>query len=710
LNPPSPPPSRLSPWLDGPGPVTPLMSALREASAELPASPEQAQAMRVLAVLQPLRADPEVMAAAALHLWPALRAAVPAAALVSSPRLLALLEGLAAADQVRALHHQRQGKGSAEGLRRLLLALVRDLRAVLVLLAIQLVRLREAAALPADERRALAELTADIYAPLANRLGIWQLKWELEDLAFRWTQPETYQRIARLLDEKRGDRERFIEDAKARIRSALAEAGVAADVAGRPKHIYSIWKKMQRKGVPFSELYDIRAVRVLVDDIPACYAALGLVHQLWPSIPSEFDDYIAHPKGNDYRSLHTAVIGPGGRTLEVQIRTHQMHEHAELGVAAHWRYKEGGGADASFERKVAWMRQLLEQRDEGEEALLAGFSTELVEDRVYALTPRGEVIDLPRGATVLDFAYAVHTEVGHRCRGAKVNGRIVPLDHQPATGERVEILTAKTSEPRRDWLLASNGFLATGRARDKVRAWFHRIDRTRNLQAGRELLEKELRKVAMMHADLAPVLAKFKFESLDDLHLALALGDLGPSQVSRTLHDHAQAQKAPAEPSPLVSRKPHAAPSKAPFTVEGVGNLLSQIARCCQPVPGDPIVGYLTRGRGVSIHRAGCASVLRLLARQPDRLLPVEWGRASASSYEVDITLRAFDRKWLLKDLTNVIAQMSVNILGVQSRVDEASGMAELRIAVRVGDFGQLSDLLGRLNAVPGVQEARRIG
>ena len=710
MNQPSPPPPRSSPWLDSPGPATPLAAALREAAADLPASAERAQAERVLATLQPLRADPEVMAAAALHLWPALRAAVPAAALAASTRLPPLLEGLAAADQVRALHHQRQGKGSAEGLRRLLLALVRDLRAVLVLLAIQLVRLREAASLPADERLALAELTADIYAPLANRLGIWQLKWELEDLAFRWTQPETYQRIARLLDEKRGDRERFIEDAKRRMREALADAGIAADVAGRPKHIYSIWKKMQRKGVPFSELYDIRAVRVLVDDIPACYAALGMVHQLWPSIPGEFDDYIAHPKGNDYRSLHTAVIGPGERTLEVQIRTHQMHEHAELGVAAHWRYKEGGGADASFERKVAWMRQLLEARDEGEEALMAGFSTELVEDRVYALTPRGEVVDLPRGATVLDFAYAVHTEVGHRCRGAKVNGRIVPLDHAPATGDRVEILTAKASEPRRDWLLASNGFLATGRARDKVRAWFHRIDRTRNLQAGRELLEKELRKVALMQADLAPVLAKFKFESLDDLHLALALGDLGPSQVSRTLHDHAQAQKAPAGPSPLLSRKPHAAPSKAPFTVEGVGNLLSQIARCCQPVPGDPIVGYLTRGRGVSIHRSGCASMQRLLARQPDRLLPVEWGRASASSYEVDITLRAFDRKWLLKDLTNVIAQMGVNILGVQSRVDEAAGMAELRIAVRVGDFGQLSDLLGRLTAVPGVQEARRIG
>jgi GTP pyrophosphokinase len=611
---------------------------------------------------------------------------------------------------VRAPHHQRQGKGSAEGLRRLLLALVRDLRAVLVLLAIQLVRLREAGALPEDERRALAELTADIHAPLANRLGIWQLKWELEDLAFRWLQPETYQRIARLLDEKRGDRERFIELAKSRILEAVAGAGIAADLAGRPKHIYSIWKKMQRKGVPFGELHDIRAVRVLVQDIPQCYAVLGVVHQLWPSIPSEFDDYLAHPKGNDYRSLHTALVGPGNQTLEVQIRTHQMHEHAELGVAAHWRYKEGGGADASFERKVTWMRQLLEARDEGEDALMAGFSTELVEDRVYVLTPRGEVVDLPRDATVLDFAYAVHTEVGHRCRGAKVNGRIVPLDHRPGTGDRVEILTAKAAEPRRDWLLASNGFLATGRARDKVRAWFHRIDRAGNLQAGRELLEKELRRVALMQADLAPVLAKFRFETADDLCVALALGDLGPSQVSRTLHDHAQALVSPPEHASLVTRRPSIPAAKTPFTVEGVGNLLSQIARCCQPVPGDDIVGYLTRGRGVSIHRASCPSLQRLVVRQPDRMLPVEWGRGKASSYEVDITLRAFDRKWLLKDLTNVIAQLGVNILGVQSRVDEAQGMAELRLAVRVADFGQLSDLLGRLSAVPGVQDARRVG
>jgi len=689
----------------------PWLATIAGAAAGLPRAPEEGLALRVLETLQPLRPDAEVVAAAALHLWPALREALPPGALDPAPRVGLLLEGLAAASQVDELHHHRQRQRGAEGLRRLLLALVRDLRAVLVLLAVRLVRLREAANLPGEQRRALAEVTRDVYAPLANRLGIWQLKWELEDLAFRCLEPETYQRIARLLDEKRGDRERFIEDAMARIRAALAEAGIRADVAGRPKHIYSIWKKMQRKGVPFSELYDIRAVRVLVDDIPTCYAVLGVVHQLWPSIPSEFDDYIAHPKGNDYRSLHTAVVGPGGRTLEVQIRTHQMHEHAELGVAAHWRYKEGGGGDASFERKVAWMRQLLEARDEGDEALVSGFSTEMVEDRVYVLTPRGEVVDLPRGATVLDFAYAVHTEVGHRCRGAKVNGRIVPLDHQPGTGDQVEILTAKTAEPRRDWLLASNGFLATGRARDKVRAWFHRIDRARNLQAGKELLEKELRRVALLHADLAPVLAKFRLETVDDLHLALALGDLGPSQVTRVLHEHAHAPKAEPETElarPEARRK--AASPKAPFVVEGVGNLLSQIARCCQPVPGDPIVGYLTRGRGVSIHRAGCPALQRLQLQHPDRLLPVEWGGGRGGSYEVDIQLRAFDRKYLLKDLSNTIAQQGVNILGLQSRVDPAQGVAELRLAVRVADFGQLSELLGRLSAVPGVQEARRIG
>jgi GTP pyrophosphokinase len=455
---------------------------------------------------------------------------------------------------------------------------------------------------------------------------------------------------------------------------------------------------------------------VLVDDVADCYAALGIVHQLWTPIPSEFDDYIAKPKGNDYRSLHTAVAGPEGRTLEVQIRTHAMHEHAELGVAAHWRYKEGGKGEASFERKVAWMRQLLEQREgEGEEesSLLSGFSTELLEDRIYLLTPKGEVVDLPQGGTVLDFAYHVHTEVGHRCRGAKVNGRIVPLDFKPASGDRVEILTSKTGEPRRDWLLASNGFLASGRARDKVRAWFHRLDRARNVQAGREMLEKELRRVAMTQAGLAPVLEKFRLDSVEELQVALALGDIGPTQVSRSLHDHAQAQLQAAAPAAPLARamareKTDARGSR--ITVEGVGNLLSHLARCCEPMPGDAIVGYLTRGRGVSIHRRNCVAVQRLIAAEPDRALPVNWGQGANTRYEAGIQIRAYDRKSLLKDLTNVIAQSDAGILEIGSRVDEAHGMADIRLRVRVNDFSQLSQLLARLDTVPGVQDARRLG
>jgi GTP pyrophosphokinase len=395
----------------------------------------------------------------------------------------------------------------------------------------------------------------------------------------------------------------------------------------------------------------------------------------------------------------------------VQIRTREMHEQAELGVAAHWRYKEGGGADASFERKIAWMRQLLDSSEGDEQKLQEGLKADLVEDRVYVLTPQGKVVDLPRGATVLDFAYAVHTEVGHRCRGAKINGRIVTLDSKPATGDAVEILTAKAGAPRRDWLQPASGFLVTGRARDKVRAWFHKLDRAHNLAEGRELLDKELRRLGLLGADLAPVLPRLRLATQDDLLVALSLGDVSPAQVSRALHEAQQPKEAPAlPPIPAAASRDKVGARSDSFVVDGVGNLLMQLARCCQPVPGDAIVGYLTRGRGVSIHRASCASVQRLLAGQPDRHLPVEWGRAQASSYDVDITLRAFDRKWLLKDLTNVIAQLSVNILGVQSRVDEAQGIAELRMAVRVADFGQLSDLLGRLSAVPGVQEARRIG
>lgn len=639
--------------------------------------------------------------------------------------VLALLEGQRAAQQVWTLHAERSRRGGAEGLRRLLLAIVRDLRVVPILLARQLARMRHAAQLPEAERRALAQLTRDIHAPLANRLGIWQLKWELEDLAFRILEPETYQKIARLLDDKRVGRERYIVQVKKLLGDALQAQGVHAEVAGRPKHIYSIWKKMQKKNVPIGELYDLRAVRVLVDDIPACYAALGVAHALWVPIPSEFDDYIARPKNNDYRSLHTAVIGPEGKTLEVQIRTFEMHAQAELGVAAHWRYKETGGSqrsaasNAANDRKIEWMRRLLEAHAEGrdgdETALAGGLDTELVEDRVYALTPMGEVIDLPNGSTPLDFAYHVHTMVGHRCRGAKVDGRIVPLDYKLRSGERVEILTGKTAAPRRDWLLVSNGFLASARSREKVRVWFHKLDRAGNVQAGRELLEKELKRLGLHNADLAPALTRFNAATLDDLYVLVALGDVGPHQVARALHEHERAleQEASQSTPEIALRQPRKAPkvSDSAFTVVGVDNLLVQVARCCQPVPGEAVVGYLTRNRGVSVHRADCAAFLRLSANQPQRVLPVEWGR-TGGGYEAGIGIDAIDRKYLLKDITNLIAQEDVHVLSIQSDHSAqgrgTNGQLRLKLQLRVQDYGQLSRLLGKLDSLPGVQLARR--
>ena len=699
-------------------PVAALGAPWREAlEAAADPAPVPADALGVLgetlAALARLNADGDVVLAAILHDLPAWQARVAGRLAKEWPTVATLLEGQRAAAQVWTLHAAHSGGRNAEGLRRLLLVMVRDLRVVPILLARQLAELRAAGRLPDAERRALAQLTRDIHAPLANRLGIWQLKWELEDLAFRQLEPETYQRIARLLDEKRGDRERYIEDVKHQLGEALRAQGVEAEVAGRPKHIMSIWKKMQRKGAPIGELYDLRAVRVMVRDVPACYAALGVVHALWTPIPSEFDDYIARPKRNDYRSLHTAVVGPEGKTLEVQIRTHEMHAQAELGVAAHWRYKEGRSApsDAGLDRKIEWMRRLLEGGREGgdDEALAGAFDSELVEDRVYTLTPQGDVIDLPVGATPLDFAYHVHTMVGHRCRGAKVDGRIVPLDYRLRSGERVEILTGKQAEPRRDWLVAANGFLASGRSRDKVRAWFHKLDRARNVQAGRELLDKELRRLSLLHADLTPVLARFNAPGVDDLCILVALGDVGPHQVGRAL---LELERARAEPAPEAARVIEAprthyrdAGSSA-VTVVGVGNLLVQMARCCQPLPGEPITGYLTRGRGVSVHRADCAALLRLSAQQPQRVLPVEWGR-SEGSHAANVIVEAVDRRWLLKDVTNAIAQEDAHVLTIGSEPLEGSRV-RLRLRLRVRDHGQLARLLGKLDSLGGVERVHR--
>jgi GTP pyrophosphokinase len=700
-------------------PADAIVPTLREAMLQVAGDPFAgapdpiAVLVDTLGSLARLGADPDVTAAAILHALPAVQKPLRARIDREFPQIAALLEGQRAAAQVWALHAEHHGQGNSEGLRRLLLAIVRDLRVVLVLLSRHLARLRLATTEPEPRRRALAQLTRDIHAPLANRLGIWQLKWELEDLAFRYIEPATYQQIARLLDDKRSGRERFVEQVKRQLRDALQAQGIRGDVAGRPKHIYSIWKKMQKKNVPIGELYDLRAVRVLVDDIPACYAVLGVVHALWLPVPEEFDDYIARPKRNDYRSLHTAVIGPEGKTLEVQIRTHEMHAQAELGVAAHWKYKEGRGhskgGDAAMEKRIAWMRQLLESPAGDEAGLMRELDSELAEDRIYVLTPRGEVIDQPQGATPLDFAYHVHTEVGHRCRGAKVDGRIVPLDHVLRSGDRVEILTGKVAEPRRDWLIVSNGFLASARSREKVRSWFHKLDRARNLQAGRELLERELKRLGLGKADLTPVFARFNVATEDDLVVLVALGDVGPHQVGRALLEYERAQAEP-EPaltsSPVVSRAP-AKKGRSDFTIEGVGNLLAQTARCCQPLPGEPIVGYLTRGKGISVHRAGCATYVRLAAAQPQRAIPVEWGGVGGG-HEVDVALLALDRKWLLKDLTNMIAQENAHVSGIHAEPERGSGRVRVNVRLRVNDYGQLSSLLGKLAAIPGVEDARR--
>jgi GTP pyrophosphokinase len=698
--------SSLLQWRERAGTVTPLLAEALQACAAHPVP--EAECCDVLDLLGMLGCDAQTQAAA---LWFELARIDPALWKTEGSKLPAelqrLVAGQQAAEQVWALHAQRSVEGATEGLRRLLLAIVRDLRVVFVLLARQLARMRGAGALPEEQRTALAKLTRDIHSPLANRLGIWQLKWELEDLAFRFLQPEVYQRIARLLDERRADREGFIRDSLNELQQALQAAGIHADLAGRPKHIYSIWKKMQRKALDFSDLYDIRAVRILVDNITDCYAALGVVHGRWPHLSGEFDDYIARPKANGYQSLHTAVLGPAGKTLEVQIRTHQMHRDNELGVAAHWRYKEGGSSDVEFEAKIAWMRKLLEPRSD-DSALAADLHTELLEDRVYLLTPKGEVFDLAHGATVLDFAYLVHTEVGHRCRGAKVNGRIVPLTFQPQSGDRVEILTAKLPDPSRDWLSPHHGYLNTSRAKDKVRAWFQRIAHDANVTVGRGMLERELKRLALGQAELARLPAHFHLKSHDDLLVALALGEVTPGQISRVLLEAAQ----PSPPAPFLPPVTTRArtPDQSALSIEGIGNLLTTLARCCQPLPGDSVRGFVTRGRGVSVHRADCASLARLQRRDPDRVIEVDWGRAATQAYEIDIELRGYDRKGLQKDVTGVISNASVHIIASASRMFAQTGEVEMRFTLRVRDFEQLSTLLGKLAALPNVVDVRRVG
>ena len=599
-----------------------------------------------------------------------------------------------------------------ETLRKMLLAVVSDPRLVLARLAEELVALRHARALPEAERRRRALETRAIYAPLANRLGVWQLKWELEDLAFRYLEPEEYRRVAAALNERRADREHYIEALCAELQGELRTAGIAAEVYGRPKHIYSIYRKMRRKQLAFEQLFDVRAVRIVVHSVPECYAALGVVHGRWPYIPGEFDDYVATPKGNGYRSIHTAVIGPQAKSVEVQIRTPEMHEHAELGVAAHWTYKEGGARDADYQRKIEWVRRLLEPHEglaEGAEAdrdLVEGMRAELFEDRVYVLTPKGEVIDLPRGATPLDFAYQVHTSLGHRCRGAKVNGRIVPLSHVLANGEIVEIITGKHEAPSRDWLAPEQGYLASPRSRGKVRAWFRKQDVGANRSAGAVLAERELSRIGARPEQLAALARELRVRDVDHLHQLLGEGEITVTQLM-----HAANRLFEPTPPARIARAARGGAARrrtSPVEIEGVGDLPTTLARCCAPLRPQPIAGYVALGRGVTVHHADCPSFVRMAAVKPERVLKVDWSSANAGALAVLLAVSAYDRRGLLRDLTDVLAVERLSIDAVTSRTDHETGLAYFSLAVAVNDLEQLARVLRRLAAVSNVIEARR--
>lgn len=645
---------------------------------------------------------------------------------VDAPRAVALFG--AAAHQVATellklgsldLAGSRQPGGTlspqqAEALRKMLLAIVTDPRLVLIKLATQLQLLRQSKDAPTADRERIASQTREIYAPLANRLGIWQLKWELEDWSFRYLEPDNYQHIAGLLAAKRTDRERDIEATLEVLRGALSAAGIDCDVAGRPKHIFSIWRKMQRKELSFEQLYDVRAVRVLVDSVADCYAALGIVHSQWPYIPGEFDDYIATPKDNLYRSLHTAVIGPGQLPVEIQIRTREMHAHAELGVAAHWRYKEGGKANPAYEQKILWLRRLLEPADRDGAALgddfpgddfLERMRAEIFEDRVYALSPRGEVIELPRGATPLDFAYHVHSELGHRCRGAKVNGRMVPLNQPLINGDQVEIITAKYANPSRDWLAPSLKYLASQRNRGKVRAWFRKQDEAQNRHQGRQLLERELQRLAAHGVTLAELVGEFKYAHAELLYQAIGAGEITAAQIAGAIQRRVQPQDLPS----IVPHRPAATTRQSSgITVDGVDDLLSHLARCCGPVPPEGIAGYITLGRGVSIHRQDCANLKRLKSERPERVIAVAWGNGSDRAFPVEISVRAFDRRGLVRDISAVLADAKINIHAMNTVTDTSDGIADLRLQVTVHNLQELSNVFTRIKNLPNVLSARR--
>jgi GTP pyrophosphokinase len=614
----------------------------------------------------------------------------------------------------------RAGKGEqSEVLRKMVLGMVEDIRVVLIRLASRTQTLRWFAKNPDPERRSYAQETLDIYAPLANRLGVWQLKWELEDLSFRFIEPELYKRIAQMLDERRVERERYIAGAMAALARELGAAGVKAEITGRPKHIYSIWNKMRTKGLDFSELYDVRALRVIVPSVKDCYSALGVVHDLWQPIPKEFDDYISRPKGNEYQSLHTAVIGPEGKTVEIQIRTEQMHRHAEYGVAAHWRYKEADGttrargparAESAFQEKIAWLRELLAWRDEIADSAKWTERTRqaALDETVYVLTPQGKVIDLPAGATPVDFAYALHTDLGHRCRGAKVDGHIVPLETPLKSGQRVEVITAKTGGPSRDWLSSERGFAKTPRARQKIRQWFNAQAHAETVAAGRLVVEKEARREGATQASFDALAVRLGFAGTDELFAAVARDELNLRQLQAALREMVGAPAASPPPvAPPAPRKPRTGTAQSDVLVVGMDRLLTQLAKCCKPVPPDPIRGFVTRGKGVSVHREDCASLKRLAERHPERLIEADWGGKSGGAYTVEMVVTANDRQGLLRDVGDSLARESVNVTAVRTQTRDE--LAFMRFTFDIADLVQLRRVLTAVREVPGVIRVARV-
>lgn len=633
-----------------------------------------------------------------------------------SPTVAKIIKGVSGMEAIRTLQNHNINETLSpeelDKLRKMLLAMVDDSRVVVIKLAVRVQNLRLAKNLAEEEKKYLARETQDIYAPLANRLGVGQLKWELEDLSFRYLYPDEYKNIAKMLKARRVDRENFINNVIKILHKELDKAQIDGEIAGRAKHIYSIWKKMQRKDVSFEEIYDARAVRILVHKISDCYSALGIVHGLWRHIPKEFDDYIATPKKNGYRSIHTAVIGPEQKALEVQIRTYDMHQESEHGVAAHWRYKEGGSqssADAMAEKKIAWLRELLEWQEGVASSgdFLEQFQQNVIEDRVYVFTPNGRVIDLPPEGTPLDFAYMVHTEVGHKCIGAKVNGKMVPLTHPLETGQTVEIITRENSTPSRDWLDINQGYLKSHRARQKVNQWFRKQNRDINIDAGRPMLLKELERNGLNDLNLLPIAEKYNFKFVDDLFAAIGMGDLGVNQVTNLVLDYYHKEKV-AKPESLKLISTKTKNNKEQVSVQGVGNLMCHMAGCCRPLAGDDIIGFVTQGRGVAVHRKDCSYMLKAMAEESDRLLEMEWLDNKGAVYVVDIYIKAIDRTGLLSDLTQFLGGARINVLDLHTHVNKRLEETEINLRIEVSDNNNLNEIIKDIQKLPNILKVQR--